>query len=327
MLENLDHPYKQIREQCAKLLVLTLRFHPSLQKSVIETLCSRMEGLVPAISAPVDSSEARLPEVLAASGLLLLLLHGLLSRASAAVELSARSLSFLLACVAHTDSEVRPLADAAFACLSITLRPQSVPRALGDLTPMLQAALPQDDARWSQKERQKQKAIEFLSLAALSCQFGICHDEEEQARLEAAALQALGESSANVRAAGKRLLGATFLLLEPRAFEGRIKAFRELAGPRAGTGPNAVAGVLGLATLADQLRLKWEPWAPAALVALAEYGGSKTAEVRKVVHSTLQNFFKAMQVDRQQWSRLQQRFTEEEMDTLELYKGHHSYFT
>jgi hypothetical protein len=88
-----------------------------------------------------------------------------------------------------------------------------------------------------------------------------------------------------------------------------------------------LAGVLGLAALADQVRTKWAPWGPAALVALAEHGGSKTADVRKVVHLTLQNFFKAMQVDRQQWSRYQKRFTEDEMETLESYKGYHSYFT
>ena len=69
-------------------------------------------------------------------------------------------------------------------------------------------------------------------------------------------------------------------------------------------------------------------WAPDALLALAEFGSDKAPErVRKVAQNTLQNFFKAMQVDQQQWAKCKKLLTADQMQTLQELKGTQSYFS
>ena len=73
--------------------------------------------------------------------------------------------------------------------------------------------------------------------------------------------------------------------------------------------------MLGLATLVELVQggAELAGWAPDALLALAEFGSDKAPErVRKVAQNTLQNFFKAMQVDQQQWGKYQKYMTEEQ---------------
>jgi hypothetical protein len=110
----------------------------------------------------------------------------------------------------------------------------------------------------------------------------------------------------------------------------RIVAFQKTAGrPGNGVDGNAVVGVLGLAAVSELVHSgSFAPWGPQALVALAEYGGAKAPQrVRNIVQSTLQNFFKAMQVDQQQWGKYQKYMTEEQMSKLQQFKGTHSYFS
>jgi hypothetical protein len=111
---------------------------------------------------------------------------------------------------------------------------------------------------------------------------------------------------------------------------GEIQSARALRA-RAGAVRDAdIAAVLGLATLVELVQggAELAGWAPDALLALAEFGSDKAPErVRKVAQNTLQNFFKAMQVDQQQWAKCKKLLTADQMQTLQELKGTQSYFS
>ena len=50
-------------------------------------------------------------------------------------------------------------------------------------------------------------------------------------------------------------------------------------------------------------------------------------ESLQVAQNTLQNFFKAMQVDQQQWAKCKKLLTADQMQTLQELKGTQSYFS
>jgi hypothetical protein len=325
------HPYKQIREAVAKLLTWVIK-REGVDAEVARWATERMDELRPKLLRTRVASEVRTPEVLEASGLLYLLVHGVLARCRNVSALSLRCLPFIITCCTFADSEVQPLADTALNALALCMRPAVVPDALAALAPALRGEAESEDQGWAALQKQKTRALEFLSVVSLAGHLVLVGegDPSRVANLEAAGVGALADQSVDVQAAGKRLLRAIFQIIPDNTVSERIVAFQTTAGrPGNGVNGNAVVGVLGLAAVSELVHSgSFAPWGPQALVALAEYGGAKAPQrVRNIVQSTLQNFFKAMQVDQQQWGKYQKYMTEEQLSKLQQFKGTHSYFS
>ncbi|PHJ23451.1 very large low complexity protein [Cystoisospora suis] len=88
---------------------------------------------------------------------------------------------------------------------------------------------------------------------------------------------------------------------------------------------NPIAGVLGLSALVHAVPFDVPPWLPHAITSLAKYASTRMPDnVRRHVEKTLQEFYRTHQ---DAWQQLHvHKFSPEQLDVLETYKGRPTYF-
>ena len=142
------------------------------------------------------------------------------------------------------------------------------PDALAALATALRGEAESEDQGWAALQKQKTRALEFLSVVSLAGHLVLVGegDPSRVANLEAAGVGALADQSVDVQAAGKRLLRAIFQIIPDNTVSERIVAFQTTAGrPGNGVNGNAVVGVLGLAAVSELVHSgSFAPWGPQA---------------------------------------------------------------
>jgi len=153
----------------------------------------------------------------------------------------------------------------------------------------------------------------------------------DYSRLISIGINALLDSHSEVRQAAKQSLASLFMTCTSAECKAYTDTFRGLSGhwlptSKATTAtPEASAGVLGLSALVQAVPYHVPEWLPKTITLLARYGNAKAPDtIRREVEKCLQEFFRTHQ---DAWQQLHSgKFSQEQLDILETYKGRPIYF-
>lgn len=319
--EGISHPYKQVHEESAKAMVLSLCV--GLECEVLSDLRAWIAQGASTLGVAIRDAPKESSTSTACEGLVYVLLHGLLGRRMRSLAL--QSLHFLLAAAAADDHELRALAGLALGCLG-----QSPQRGLGTLALSeklvagCQTALEGEDSGSAQRVRRLEAAATLVGSSALRHDFifrlsdggkatKLCHDT---------LLAMLGDKRVEVRIASQAALAPLLGLETTATCKKMAKAFAA-AGGSDEAADRAVHGLSAMLRVAGSLGVP--DWLGDVIEALSKAG--QRPESKKEVEKTVQAFMKQQQQSRDVWKRCQKRLTEEQMDLLKARQGTMSYYS
>jgi len=319
--EGISHPYKQVHEESAKAMVLSLCV--GLECEVLSDLRAWIAQGASTLGVAIRDAPKESSTSTACEGLVYVLLHGLLGRRMRGLAL--QSLHFLLAAAAADDHELRALAGLALGCLG-----QSPQRGLGTLPLSVklvagcQTALEGEDSGSAQRVRRLEAAAALVGSSALRHDFifrlsdggkatKLCHDT---------LLAMLGDKRVEVRIASQAALAPLLGLETTATCKKMAKAFAA-AGGSDEAADRAVHGLSAMLRVAGSLGVP--DWLGEVIEALSKVG--RRPESKKEVEKTVQAFMKQQQQSRDVWKRCQKRLTEEQMDLLKARQGTMSYYS
>eukprot|EP00930_Biecheleria_cincta_P054815 TRINITY_DN41214_c0_g1_i1.p1 TRINITY_DN41214_c0_g1~~TRINITY_DN41214_c0_g1_i1.p1 ORF type:complete len:2072 (-),score=373.64 TRINITY_DN41214_c0_g1_i1:15-6230(-) len=365
LIENLKpglgHPYKQLREEVARAIFLSLRAAglpqstgsglQAVAEELQNWLVAEAERLLPMLQADNSAFQrdtkddaTRPRHVVESSGLCYVLLHAALARMTTRHLSSAapKSLGFLLAGSAHDDFELRVLASHALSlcCLAHPLGPDAAGACHWEAMPMPQVVCRIVNEQKATTEKELEKAFASALKPVIMANFFLlklegCQEDGLLSRFRSATEQALGHSKPEVRSAARGVL-ATFLALESETdLLKDIQRFKTLAGPppsKQSVSEPSEKNHTGTAALACTLLAAADcgvpRWSGKAIQALAPYGRLGMPEgIRKEVQGAIQAFLKLQQASQKSWKECREKLTPSQLELLNDSKGKLSYFS
>nr|CEL65957.1 TPA: hypothetical protein BN1204_017880 [Neospora caninum Liverpool] len=169
----------------------------------------------------------------------------------------------------------------------------------------------------------QQAAKGALSFLLLSC------TEQECRHYTQVFLEIAGPSTPAPHAAERRRLLAKDAGKHQSKENAHVRAVPSSPHPAAGASlsppRNPLAGVLGLAALVHAAPFHVPDWLPETITCLAKYANAKMSDtIRRQVEKTLQEFYRTHQ---DAWQQLHvHKFSPEQLDVLDTYKGRPTYF-
>lgn len=359
---GLGHPYKQLREEVARALYLTLRAAGSQvpENSSLGSVAAQLEiwlgseaeRLLPALRSDnaahlkEGEEDVRPRHVIESSGLCYTLLHSALARMTSALlrNASPRSLEFLLAASAHGDFELRTLAAHALSlcCIAHPIPPNAAGARAWTALPManaLIAALQREGSnQLALTDKETEKAFSLALRPVVVANFFILHRGGAEAeglvhRLRLSAEKALGHSKPEVRGAARSAVAAFLALDEEASLLKKVAEFKALAGPpqkaAAGTSEAMFAGVAGLScALLAAADCGVPSWSGKAIQAVSIYGRPGAAEaIQREIQGSIQAFLKLQQSSQRSWHECKEKLTPAQLELLNDSKGKLSYFS
>lgn len=358
---GLGHPYKQLREETARMIYFVLRAarvsgtSSGLAKAVTKTqawlgdeaqrLLLRLRADNASAGGRDKEAESRPAHVLESSGICYVLLHVALARMSPLLleEVVPRCVEFLVAATVHDDFELRGLAIHALQVCSAahSLGPAAIgntrwclPGPVNTLSRLLSTT----DGVQPLSDKELEKALSLAVRPAVLANFFILNHGEKAllASFRSIAESALGHSKPEVRTAAKGLFTSMLAIEADTDVLACVKRLKVMAGPLPKSGeepmpssPAVVAGVVGLScALLAAVDRGVPTWTGRVVQNIAPYGRKGMSQpVMKEVQAALQAFLKLMQSRHATWKQCQEKLTASQLDLLDAYKGKLSYFS
>jgi len=315
---GIAHPYKQVRDESSKALVLS--FALSVESEVIRNALTWLKTRASELSIAMRDAPRDSEECTACGGLVYVFLHALLARRLRSMSFDCSEL--LLAAVSGNDPELRAIANVTLVCLGRSHQRRLEPLALAQRVVDLSRPMEGDDANPAQRSRRLESVIRLISTTALRQDFAFrLSGDEPGLTCRRKLIEFLGDRRLEVRVASQTALAPLLSLDCVEACKRQVKTFATMA-----TNGYVDQAVHGLSAMLNASACLGVPvWLGSVIEALSKVG--KHPEAKREVQKTVQAFMKQQQQSRDLWKRCQARLSETQMELLKVGQGNMSYYS